>query len=72
MSGDEYVEVEAAWRWHTDRALLVADADGREHWIPFTLINRASIDPPLDETVSYDTHITFAMYEWKAKQIGLI
>lgn len=71
MSGNELVDAEATYEWHTDSALLVRDADGHECWIPFSTMCRESIDPCLDG-LSKGTHIQFQAQEWILNKVGLL
>jgi hypothetical protein len=68
MSGNDFTEIEATFLHHTTGAIKVADADGREHWFPKSVIR---FDGDFDR-VRQGTAITFEAQEWIAKREDFI
>lgn len=63
---DDYVEVNGVFVRGTGLSILFEDADGKEHWLPRSLIHMSPEDPDSDDP------ITVSLPEWKAVQEGLI
>ena len=64
---DEGFEVEVTVRHKTEKALLVADEDGEEHWIPFSQIHD---DSEIYENSKKGDSGKLVVHEWLAKKIG--
>jgi hypothetical protein len=66
MRNNDPVEINGVFMGGTGNAILLEDADGKEHWLP-----RSQIEFDPDDPDKFDP-ITVTMPEWLAEKEGLV